>query len=118
VAANVLGYDTYDGSGWYYEFGTSVSSPIIAGIYGLADNPSSIAIPASAAYSAPAGDLNDITSGSTETCTPTYLCTAGPGYDGPTGLGTPNGIGAFQVPGSPPAGISGVSLSGRRPIQR
>jgi len=24
-----------------------------------------------------------------------YLCTAGPGYDGPTGLGTPNGIGAF-----------------------
>ncbi len=24
-----------------------------------------------------------------------YLCTAGPGYDGPTGLGTPNGTGGF-----------------------
>jgi hypothetical protein len=24
-----------------------------------------------------------------------YLCTAEPGYDGPTGLGTPNGIGGF-----------------------
>jgi hypothetical protein len=25
----------------------------------------------------------------------TYLCTAQAGYDGPTGLGTPNGTGAF-----------------------
>jgi hypothetical protein len=24
-----------------------------------------------------------------------YLCQAGAGYDGPTGLGTPNGTGAF-----------------------
>jgi hypothetical protein len=24
-----------------------------------------------------------------------YLCAAGAGYDGPTGLGTPNGTGAF-----------------------
>jgi hypothetical protein len=24
-----------------------------------------------------------------------YLCTAGPGYDGPTGLGTPNGTAGF-----------------------
>jgi hypothetical protein len=24
-----------------------------------------------------------------------YLCTAEPGYDGPTGLGTPNGLGGF-----------------------
>lgn len=24
-----------------------------------------------------------------------YLCAAEPGYDGPTGLGTPNGIGGF-----------------------
>ena len=26
---------------------------------------------------------------------PAYLCTAGTGYDGPTGLGTPNGLAAF-----------------------
>jgi hypothetical protein len=41
--------------------------------------------------------LNDVTSGSNTTsgCSPTYLCTAGSGYDGPTGLGTPNGTSAF-----------------------
>jgi hypothetical protein len=38
--------------------------------------------------------LNDVTSGSNGSCG-TYLCKAGSGYDGPTGLGTPNGIGAF-----------------------
>ena len=40
VAANVNFYDSYEasGSGWYYGFGTSVSSPIIAGMYGLANN--------------------------------------------------------------------------------
>ena len=112
VAANVLSYDTYQASGWYYSFGTSVSSPIIAGVYGLANNPSSITIPASAGYSAPAADLHDITKGSTGTCTPAYLCKAGKGYDGPTGLGSPHGIGAFQVPGTPAPAISGVSLSG------
>jgi hypothetical protein len=35
--------------------------------------------------------LFDVTRGSNGTCSPVYLCTAGPGYDGPTGLGTPNG---------------------------
>jgi hypothetical protein len=116
VAANVLSYDTYMASGWYFSFGTSVSSPIIAGIYGLANNPASITIPASAAYSAPAADLHDITSGSTGTCTPPasqgYLCKAGKGYDGPTGVGSPHGIGAFQVPGTPPPSITGVTFTG------
>ena len=39
--------------------------------------------------------LNDVTSGSNGSCGGTYQCTAGVGYDGPTGLGTPNGITAF-----------------------
>ena len=39
--------------------------------------------------------LFDVTSGSNGSCGGTYLCTAVPGYDGPTGLGTPNGTGAF-----------------------
>jgi Subtilase family len=115
VAANVLSYDTYQASGWYYSFGTSVSAPIIAGVYGLANNPASIAIPASAAYGAPAADLHDITKGSTGTCAPAYLCTAGKGYDGPTGLGTPHGIGAFKVPGTPAPSITGVTFSGSPP---
>jgi hypothetical protein len=29
------------------------------------------------------------------TCTPAYLCTAEAGYDGPTGLGAPDGTAAF-----------------------
>jgi hypothetical protein len=37
----------------------------------------------------------DVTSGSDGSCSPAYLCTAVKGYDGPTGLGTPDGIGAF-----------------------
>ena len=116
VAANVLSYDTYMASGWYFSFGTSVSSPIIAGIYGLANNPPGITIPASAAYGAPAADLHDVTSGSTGTCTPPasagYLCKAGKGYDGPTGVGSPHGIGAFQVPGTPPPSVTGVTFTG------
>ncbi len=35
-----------------------------------------------------ASSLFDVTSGTNGTCSPSYLCTAGPGYDGPTGLGT------------------------------
>jgi hypothetical protein len=112
VAADVLSYDTYPTGGWYYSFGTSISSPIVAALYGLADNPASITIPASAAYAAPTKDLHDIVKGKTGTCTPNYLCTAGKGYDGPTGLGSPAGIGAFRVAGTPPPAIAGVSYSG------
>jgi hypothetical protein len=39
--------------------------------------------------------LFDVTSGSNGSCGGSYLCTAGPGYDGPTGWGTPNGLGDF-----------------------
>jgi hypothetical protein len=39
--------------------------------------------------------LFDVTSGSNGSCSPAQLCTAGLGWDGPTGLGTPNGTGAF-----------------------
>jgi hypothetical protein len=94
VAADVLGYDSYQAGGWYYFFGTSVSSPVIAGVYGLAGNASSVVTPASLAYASPT-KLRDIKSGKTGSCSPAYLCTAGPGYDGPTGLGVPKGAGAF-----------------------
>ena len=39
--------------------------------------------------------LNDVTSGSNGSCSGSYLCTGEAGYDGPTGLGTPNGVSAF-----------------------
>ena len=81
--------------GWVQVGGTSLSSPIIASVYALAGGPG--ATPAASIPYAHAGSasLFDVTSGSDGSCSPAYLCTAGPGYDGPTGVGTPNGIGAF-----------------------
>jgi len=80
-------------SGWGVVGGTSASSPIIASVYALAGNASSVTY-GSFPYSH-ASALNDVTSGNNGTCSPAYLCTAGAGFDGPTGLGTPNGIGGF-----------------------
>jgi subtilase family serine protease len=76
------------GTSWYRFGGTSVAAPIIAGVYALSGNRS-----ISAPYYA-AADLYDVISGSNGACG-SYLCTAGAGYDGPTGLGTPNGLGGF-----------------------
>lgn len=89
-------YDTYgyNPGGWYVFGGTSVSSPVIAAVYALAGNASSVDYPASLPYAHPYR-LHDVTRGGNGFCTRRYLCIAGPGYDGPTGLGTPNGIGAF-----------------------
>ncbi|HKN94051.1 MAG TPA: S53 family peptidase [Thermoleophilaceae bacterium] len=80
-------------NGWGVVGGTSASSPIIASVYALAGNASSVTY-GSYPYSHTSA-LNDVTSGSNGNCSPAYLCTAGPGFDGPTGLGTPNGTGAF-----------------------
>jgi len=79
--------------GWVQVGGTSASSPIIASVYALAGNTSSITY-GSYPYSHTSA-LYDVTSGSTSTCTPAYLCTAETGYDGPTGLGSPNGTSGF-----------------------
>jgi hypothetical protein len=98
VASSVPVFEPTYG-GWVTVAGTSISAPFIAGVYGLAGN---------AAHVGPrhlyrhAGDLFDVTTGSNalfstpaEACGNDYLCTAKPGYDAPTGLGTPNGLGAF-----------------------
>jgi subtilase family serine protease len=79
--------------GWAAVGGTSASSPIIASVYALAGNTGSITY-GSYPYSHTSA-LFDVTSGSNGSCGGTYLCTAGTGYDGPTGLGTPNGTGGF-----------------------
>jgi hypothetical protein len=90
--------------------GTSASAPIIASVYALAGNTSSVN-DASLIYGH-ASSLYDVTSGSNGNCAvfttkkkkhgrtvfvPSlqYLCTGVLGYDGPTGNGTPNGTGAF-----------------------
>lgn len=102
VAWDVAEYDSYGYPGWYEVGGTSVASPLLAGVFALAGN----------ATSQNGGeafwkmstqerkkDLFEITKGKDGTCIPKYLCTAGTGefgeYSGPVGWGTPNGIGAF-----------------------
>jgi subtilase family serine protease len=94
VATNVAVYDTYGTSGTWFTFsGTSVSTPIIASVYALAGNGSTISN-ASYAYSHTDGFF-DIVSGNNGSCSGSYLCTAALGYDGPTGLGTPDGTSGF-----------------------
>jgi len=83
-------YDSQEG-GWLVFGGTSVATPITASVFALAGN-TSTNNPGNL-YSH-TSSLNDITSGSNGSCG-APLCTAGTGWDGPTGLGTPNGIGAF-----------------------
>jgi hypothetical protein len=92
-------YDSYGASGWQVYGGTSASSPIIASVYALAGTPAAGTVPASYLYSHTA-NLNDVTSGANGSCGSSYLCTAKAGYDGPTGLGTPNGTAAFTNGGS------------------
>jgi subtilase family serine protease len=88
-------YDSlrYQGiSGWLVFGGTSVASPIVASVYALAG--SSATASAQTAWTATSG-LHDINSGSNGHCPTLVWCTAGTGWDGPTGLGTPNGTSAF-----------------------
>ncbi|GAA4835947.1 S53 family peptidase [Kitasatospora terrestris] len=94
-ATGVAVYQTYGGSGWAVYGGTSASAPIIAGVYALGGAPSGGSAPASFPYARTTA-LFDVTTGSNGSCSPAYLCKAGAGYDGPTGLGTPNGTAAFK----------------------
>lgn len=88
-------YDTYrlHPGGWLVFGGTSVAAPIIGGVYALAGNSASITY-GSYSYSH-TSSLYDVVSGSNGSCGGGYLCTGAAGYDGPTGNGTPNGVGAF-----------------------
>ncbi|HEY3505541.1 MAG TPA: carboxypeptidase regulatory-like domain-containing protein [Actinocatenispora sp.] len=88
-------YNTYQATGWEQYGGTSAASPIIAGVYASAGTPVAGSYPNAYPY-ANAGSLNDVTEGANGSCDPAYLCTAATGYDGPTGLGTPNGVAAFR----------------------
>ncbi|WP_055495086.1 putative Ig domain-containing protein [Streptomyces sp. TP-A0356] len=98
-ATGVAVYDTFGGTGWAVYGGTSASAPIIAGVYALAGTPGSSDYPAKYPYTH-TSNLYDVTSGSNGSCSPSYFCTAGTGYDGPTGWGTPNGTAAFTSGGS------------------
>ncbi|HET7012690.1 MAG TPA: S8 family serine peptidase [Streptosporangiaceae bacterium] len=102
LAWNVALYDSSlrgFGGPWITVGGTSAAAPIIAGVYALAGN---------AADTTPAypyqhrTHLFDVTAGNNalfttpaRDCGGDYLCAAKPGYDAPTGFGTPDGTAGF-----------------------
>lgn len=86
-------------AGWYGGSGTSVAAPIVVGgLMGLGVQPepgSSWADYVAIHHSA----MFDVTSGSNGSCTTSYFCTAGVGYDGPTGWGSLDGDALLQILG-------------------
>ncbi len=84
-------YDStrYDGqSGWFTVGGTSVGAPNWAGILAAGQAAGATALEGDAnIYNGGSANLRDITSGTNGTCGTD--CTAGPGYDLVTGLGSP-----------------------------
>ena len=78
-------------NGWAQVGGTSLAAPIVASVYALAGRKVNAA---ARIYKRPKS-LFDVTAGGNGSCHRSYLCTAKKGYDGPTGLGTPRGGGAF-----------------------
>ena len=100
-------YDTYapythQPADWTIVGGTSASAPYIGGLFARAGHLASVEGP-NTLYAAPAADFTDVTSGNNEallTCAAypdisKKICNAGTGWDGPTGIGIPNGLGAF-----------------------
>jgi hypothetical protein len=110
--------------GWAQIGGTSLASPIIAATFALAGGSGGVKYPAKTVYShLGSSSLHDIVVGANgkckkafnsekgisgctvteqaEQCSQKFICKAGFGYDGPSGVGTPNGLGAFKPP--PPA---------------
>ena len=121
---------------WCTIGGTSVASPLIASTFALAGGASKVEYPAKTLYENEAkspGSLHDVTTGSNGECTKPFsetglsgctsteeskscaakaICLAGTGYDGPTGVGTPDGIAAFEpAPVSTKPTVSSVSPS-------
>ncbi|MBV8117171.1 MAG: S53 family peptidase [Candidatus Eremiobacteraeota bacterium] len=88
-------------NGWSAFGGTSASAPMIAGIFGRAGNAAQIVGPEHIWLNHT--KLFDQTTGNNiykpvgGDCASSihYICYAQKGYDGPTGFGTPNGLGAF-----------------------
>lgn len=102
VAWDLAVYDTFGFRGWFAVGGTSAASPLLAGVYGLAGNASTQTTGKkfwTMRATRRAHDLRTISFGSNGSCGGSYLCTAGTGqfgvFSGPTGWGSPNGLGAF-----------------------
>jgi hypothetical protein len=104
-ATGVAVYNTYapvthQPHNWTVVGGTSASAPFVAGLYGRGTHLSQVIGP-NTLYSAPKGAFTDVTIGQNalpmDPCVPQVLaiCVAGKGWDGPTGIGVPNGLSGF-----------------------
>lgn len=94
-------YDTDGFHGWFPGMigGTSLATPIVAAVYALAGNAAHLSGPAVRYTYLHTSYLHqnvfDTQGGSNGTCAIALQCTAGIGWDGPTGLGSPDGVGGF-----------------------
>jgi subtilase family serine protease len=107
VAYNAgIGYAVYDSTpykgvgGWFPVGGTSAATPQWAALLAIANsarlqNNKSELTGANAALYKAAADFNDVTSGTNGTCG--AVCTAAPGYDFVTGLGSPKAAGLINA---------------------
>jgi hypothetical protein len=117
--------ETGEVPGWQTMGGTSLSAPLVAAMFALAGGGGGVEYPARTLYENELrmrGSLHDIKSGSNGSCTSLLteeyterctaveegaicqertVCVAGAGYDGASGVGTPDGIGAFEATGVP-----------------
>ena len=93
VADPNTGVAVYFAGAWHVVGGTSVSAPLVGGIFGANGG----AVDAASTIYANSSALFDVTTGNNGTCRKhaQYFCTGEAGYDGPTGLGTPKGTAAF-----------------------
>jgi PKD repeat protein len=125
------------GEGWLTIGGTSLSAPLISSLYGLAGGSHGIRYPSLTLYGhlGDSSSLYDVTEGANGfcdgesvaecgdpngffghvDCEGTTACNAAPGFDGPSGVGTPNGLSAFEpllpdavitAPSAPKVGIA------------
>jgi N-acetylneuraminic acid mutarotase len=107
-------YNTLGQDGWAQWGGTSLASPLVAAMYALAGDPVPGTYPVTYAYRKDkAAHLNDITEGSNGWCGD-QLCNARTGWDGPTGVGTPNGVASLTLGDS--GQISGTVTGGNTPL--
>jgi subtilase family serine protease len=98
VAVAAGEYDSYSENGWIAINGTSVSSPLVAGIVALAGNSTKQTGGENLwklSKKKLKKDIYPVTMGDDGSCGGEYLCTAGTKqfgiYSGPTGWGTPHG---------------------------
>lgn len=114
VADPATGVAVYTGGGWHVYGGTSAGAPMIAAMEAIngpgAGGTAAVAYP----YAHPDA-FNDVTSGSNESCG-NLLCEGVAGWDGPTGIGTPNGLLGLGQGATAPAPRSTVTIRNPGPV--